>query len=325
MCENSVMGRTPKIILVALLVGCSGWGFFGHETINRMAVFTLPQEMISFYKHHLHYITMASVNPDRRRYAVKEEAPRHYIDLEDYGDSAAFTLPKDWRTAVQQIGMDSLQARGIAPWYIVQMFYQLREAFLLKHPDKILRCSAELGHYVSDANVPLHTTHNHNGQLTGQRGIHAFWESRLPELFSSEYNFFTGRAAYEPDVQQRAWEAVRKAHAAVDSVLDEERILNINHEGIKFNYETKGKQTVRVYSSAYARLYHDRLRGMVERQLRASIKMTGDLWYTAWVDAGQPDLRVLVNYRPTEEQLKARKEELAAWKEKNFRAREHEN
>ncbi len=26
------------------------WGFFGHKRINRMAVFTLPPEMMVFYK-----------------------------------------------------------------------------------------------------------------------------------------------------------------------------------------------------------------------------------------------------------------------------------
>ncbi|MGC6428813.1 MAG: hypothetical protein ACON4Y_05945 [Flavobacteriales bacterium] len=56
--------------------------------------------------------------------------------------------------------------------------------------EQILFICSDLGHYIADANVPLHTTINYDGQLTGQKGIHAFWESRLPELFSSEYNFF---------------------------------------------------------------------------------------------------------------------------------------
>ena len=54
--------------------------------------------MIGFYKRNLDYIISASVNPDRRRYAVKEEAPRHYIDLDEYGDSAAWK-PRNVRDA----------------------------------------------------------------------------------------------------------------------------------------------------------------------------------------------------------------------------------
>ena len=57
---------------------------------------------------------------------------------------------------------------------------------------RILRISAEIGHYIGDAHVPLHTTENYNGQLSGQEGIHAFWESRLPEMFSDEFDFFVG-------------------------------------------------------------------------------------------------------------------------------------
>jgi hypothetical protein len=317
------MSSTVKVLLVLSVFASMGWGFFGHETINRLSVFSLPPEMITFYKRHIDYLVEASVNPDKRRYAVKEEAPRHYIDLDSYGDSAR-NLPKYWNAAVARIGEDSLMKHGIVPWHIAFMTEKLREAFFIRDPDRILRLSAELAHYVADANVPLHTTRNHNGQLTNQHGIHGFWESRLPELFYRQYNFYVGKATYEPDVSRRAWEAVFRAHAAVDSVLTEDRILSINHSSKKYNYETRGKQTIRVFSEDYSRLYHQRLHGMVERQMRASIRMTADLWFTAWVDAGQPDLRGLIDYRPTAEELRKRKEEWDGWKLRNYSAREHE-
>jgi hypothetical protein len=312
-----------KAILFLCPLLCMGWGFFGHQKINRLAVFTLPPEMIGFYKKNIQYITEVATYPDRRRYSVPGEAPRHYIDFEDYGDSALTKLPKYWKEATEQFCEDTLNKRGIVPWHIAHEFNRLKEAFLLNDPRKILRVSAELGHYVADANVPLHTTRNHNGQLTGQMGIHAFWESRLPELFFGEYDFFVGPACHVDDPQAAAWEAVRRAHALVDTVLSEERKLSENFDS-KFNYEAKGKQTVKVYSVAYSRKYHELLAGMVERQLRASIKMTGDLWYTAWVDAGQPDLRQLMMDSPTEEEIKKREEELLLWKKRNLATRQHE-
>lgn len=313
-----------KVLLLSMVVMNSGWGFFGHEAINRLAVFALPGEMIVFYKRHIDYLAEASVNPDRRRYAVKEEGPRHYIDLDSYGDSAMVLLPKYWEEAVNKLGEDTLVAHGIVPWHIVRITNQLKEAFFIHDADRILKCSAELGHYVADANVPLHTTRNHNGQLTGQHGIHGFWESRLPELFSAQYDFVVGKAAYVPDVQQRAWDAVTRAHQGVDSVLDLERILAINHSNIRYNYETKGKQTVRVYSVDYSTKYHEMLRGMVERQMRASVKMTADLWFTAWVDAGQPDLRRLLDYHPSAGEIRKRKQELEQWNQQLFKSRDHE-
>ncbi|HZX74578.1 MAG TPA: S1/P1 Nuclease, partial [Cyclobacteriaceae bacterium] len=63
------MPRFLKASLIFILILNSSWGFFGHEKINRLAVFTLPPEMIGFYKKNIQYLTEASVNPDRRRYA----------------------------------------------------------------------------------------------------------------------------------------------------------------------------------------------------------------------------------------------------------------
>jgi hypothetical protein len=302
---------------------CSSWGFYSHQKINRLAVFTLPTAMSPFYKKNIAYLTEAATHPDNRRYAVPDEAPRHFIDMDVYGDSAKFILPKYWRDAVEKYGEDSLKKHGIVPWHIVRMFNQLKDAFLISDPQAILRCSAELGHYVADANVPLHATRNYNGQLTGQNGIHALWESRLPELFFDRYDFFVGKAEYIADPQAAAWAAVYRSSSLVDSVLTEERLLT-DASPIKFNYESKGKQTIKVYSVPFSKSYHVRLDGMVERRLRSSIKMVGDLWYTAWVDAGQPDLKKLMSYFPTEKELAGRREELKKWKEKNFKVREHE-
>jgi hypothetical protein len=279
--------------------------------------------MSPFYKKNIHYIVEASVYPDQRRYAVAEEGPRHYIDLDDYGDSIQH-LPKYWNDAVEKLGNDSLMAHGIVPWHTYRVFLQLREAFMVGDPQRILRLSAELGHYVADAHVPLHTTSNHNGQKTDQHGIHGLWESRLPELYFIHYDFFVGSATYTPDVQAAMWNVVLHSHACVDSVLTFEKDLSKKELSRKYSFETRGKQTVKVYSERYSRLYHVALDGMVERRMRRSVKMVGDLWYTAWVEAGQPDLRKLVNYRPTEEELSERKREMEQWNEKRYLSREED-
>lgn len=308
----------------AFVVLLSSWGFFGHENINRLAIFTLPGEMILFYKKHIREIEESSVNPDRRRYAVPDEAPRHFIDLDDYGDSAQFILPRYWNDAVNKIGEDSLMAHGIIPWHITRMYHRLRDAFLVGDPAQIIRVSSELGHYVADAHVPLHTTSNYNGQKTGQHGIHGLWESRLPELFFNDYDLLTGQALYVDNVQAEAWNIVMTAHRSVDSVLAIEREISRLHADIRYSFETKSRQTIKVYSFEYSKTYHELLRGMVERQMRASIKMVGSLWYTAWIDAGRPDLKKLVDHEPSPEEIQARREELSRWKEGQLKVRPHE-
>lgn len=306
----------PTFLLLTISLISSGfhWGFFAHKHINRLAVFILPPEMISFYKENIDYITEAAVNPDKRRMAMADEGPRHYIDADHYGDSVWTALPKYWKAAVGKYSEDTLTAHGILPWHVQTMCHRLRDAFLMKDPSRILRISAELGHYVADAHVPLHTTQNYNGQFTGQEGIHGFWESRLPELFAGQYNFFVGKADYIPDVQGQVWKAIATANHQVDSVLTLEKRLTAKMEDRKYAFEERGKQLIRVYTREFSEAYHDLLTSMVERQMRASIKMTGDLWYTAWIDAGQPDLKALVGYKPTEEELRKRREEVEQWK-----------
>ncbi|MCC9136553.1 zinc dependent phospholipase C family protein [Pontibacter silvestris] len=305
-----------RIILFSLLITLSlpqigyTWGFFAHQRINRLAVFALPPEMVGFYKMHIRYVTENAVNPDRRRYAVEYEAPRHYIDLDVYGDSALYKMPRFWQQAVEKYSEDTLQTYGIVPWHISLMKYQLTQAFKERNLDRILRLSTEIGHYIADAAVPLHTTQNYNGQLTGQRGIHAFWETRLPELFSDNYDFFVGQAQYIEQPQIKAWELVTSAHQALDSVLTFERQLTQEFdEDKKYGFEVRNNLTTRVYSRDFSEAYRNRLNGQVERQMRLAIQTIASYWYTAWVDAGQPDLRTLTKEISVAEQERLKMEQ----------------
>ncbi|WP_018619218.1 zinc dependent phospholipase C family protein [Spirosoma luteum] len=299
------------------------WGFYAHQQINRLAVFTLPVEMLPFFKKHIDFLTDNAVNPDKRRYAVVGEAPRHFIDLDAYPDTLSATLPRYYKDATDKYGADTLALHGLVPWQIQLTKYQLTEAFKQRDVRRILRVAADLGHYIADANVPLHTTRNYNGQFTGQQGIHGFWESRLPELFSTGFDFLTGQAEYIESPQKAAWRAVFNANAALDSVLTfEQRLTSEMGETRKFGFEERNGITTKVYSADFSRQYHDQLRGQVERQMRASVRMVGDFWYTAWVDAGQPDLKVLARYQPTEEEKQEEAVEKKSWLKRLFSARE---
>lgn len=268
-----------------------GWGFWAHKRINRIAVFTLPPEMIGFYKKHIEYITDHAVDPDKRRYAVKEEGARHYIDIDHYGKNPFDSMPENWKAAKARYTEDTLLAYGINPWYIETMHYKLINAFKEKNVVNIMRFSSDIGHYIGDAHVPLHTSENYNGQLTNQHGIHGLWESRIPELSGEQYDYFVGKASYIRNPIKEAWRYIKDSNAAVDSVLLIEEQLNKETpvDG-KYSFEQKGNASVRVYSSEYSGNYNSRLNNMAERRMRAAILAVGSFWYTAWVNAGQPDL-----------------------------------
>jgi hypothetical protein len=290
------MNRNFKIIFVflflsSILYATIPWGFYAHKRVNRYAVFTLPEELVGFYKKHIDHLTEHAVDADKRRYAIKEEAPRHYIDIDHYGEDPFQIMPRKWTDAVEKFSEDTLLAYGIVPWHIQTVYNRLVKAFEEKDIDYILKNSADLGHYVSDAHVPLHTTENYNGQLTNQKGIHAFWESRLPELFADDYDYLVGTAEYQYSVLEVAWQAVESSFNALDSVLLFEKELSQKFEQDKqYSYEKRGTKTIKVKSADFSLAYHTKLDGMVERRLRLSITTIGNLWYSAWVDAGQPIL-----------------------------------
>ena len=302
------------------------WGFYAHQKINYYAVFLLPPEMLVFYKPQLDFLYAHAVDPDKRRYAVTEEGPRHYIDLDHYGKFPFDSLPRNWEEAVAHYSEDSLNQHGIVPWWIMVMHRRLVKAFREKNTKLILRLSAEIGHYIADAHVPLHTSSNHNGQYTNQHGIHGFWESRVPELLADkEWDFFIGRASYLKNPQEFCWKTVLESAAAVDSVLKFEKELSRDvRSDRKYAFENRNGILVRQYSTYFSIRYDALLNGMIERRMRQSIFAVASFWYTAWIDAGQPDLSALREISFTEEDVKSFEELNRAWKAGGIKGREEE-
>ncbi|MEL6635796.1 MAG: zinc dependent phospholipase C family protein [Bacteroidota bacterium] len=381
------------LLLLSSSAWVEDWGFFGHRRINRLAVFTLPIDLIPMYKHHIEYLTEHSVDPDKRRYATKHEAVRHYIDLDHWGQYPFDNVPRTWSKTLQKytefyvrtetgdtlqlvdyqqtrqteetivwkgpalrslFGRDSLlldadwygrffyhnvisqyyeehwsiaadslrkvlererlppaiqeiwavdrfSEYGILPYHLVRMQRRLTEAFFQQNGPRILQLSAEIGHYLGDAHVPLHTTENYNGQLTNQLGIHAFWESRIPELFADEeFDYFVGRAEYISQPVDYYWGIVLESHGYVDSLLQiEQRLRRSFPEDQQFCYEERNGRTVRMECRQFAEAYHRALGDQVERRMRGAIHAVGSVWYTCWVDAGQPKVSEIFDLEPT--------------------------
>lgn len=310
------------IILLCTSLKSFCWGFYAHKIINYYAVFLLPPEMMVLYKKNLHFIREHAVDPDKRRYAVKGEGARHFIDIDRYGPPP-YKIPHKWKDALTKYPEDTLVTYGIVPWWINNMLQRLTGAFKSKDQVKILKLSAELGHYIGDSHVPLHACSNHNGQYTNQRGIHGFWESRIPELLAEKHwDFLVGKAVYIKDPQAFAWKRVEESAAAADSVLWLERKLNDSFPpGRKYAFETRSGIMVKQYSEEYSVAYNIMLGNMVERRLRQSIYAVASYWYTAWVNAGQPDLTKLVNTVFSDAEMKEFEELNLKWKNESLKGR----
>jgi hypothetical protein len=197
---------------------------------------------------------------------------------------------------------------------------KLTKAFKDKHKSEILLLSADLAHYLGDANMPLHTSLNYDGQLTKQNGVHALWESRLPEEFGDTYNLNTREAKYIDDVTKETWRIIKTSHQLADSLLAADRqarLLVPEDKWYKKDEQgniVKTKFNTPIQSDEYAKAFHNALHGMVEEQLKTSITTVADFWYTAWVNAGKPDLSKLDNQELTKQNKGSLAKDYEAWK-----------
>lgn len=287
MSRRSVLG----VILLAAGVCCS-WGFPVHRHIHRAAVDALPPPLHGWFAQDVDWLSAHAVDADKRKHTVVREAPRHYVDLDAPALTCLDSLGRapSFREACAACSEDSLWAYGVLPWNVQWTYRRLVEAFDEKDKAAILRAAADLGHYVADAHVPLHTTLNYNGQLTGQKGIHGVWETRLPALFGEGYFLVVDAPDGWVDVKPWIWERVRESHGHVAQVLSEERKATLEGPDAQHVREQRGRTMSLERTPAWCAQYHGALGSMVEDQWRKSIQGVSALWWSAWLEAGQPDL-----------------------------------
>jgi hypothetical protein len=87
------------------------------------------------------------------------------------------------------------------------------------------------------------------------------------------------------------WKIVLHSNRLVDSVLLIEKQLSTEIPSDKqFCFGERGETIVRAQCEEYARSYSIAMQNMVERQMRSAVRVVGNAWFTAWVDAGQPQI-----------------------------------
>ncbi|GAB2959473.1 hypothetical protein GCM10027048_28600 [Hymenobacter coalescens] len=307
-----------SLALVLLVPAMSpGWGFFAHRTITQVAVYTLPGSMQNFYFRHMPQLVRQCTAPDERRNDDPTEESKHYIDMDHFGDNPFGLMPKAYEKAVAKYTADTLKKYGTVPWVVLEVKDRLTQAFKEGDTTAIVALSADLDHYVADAFVPLHTTENYDGQLTKQQGIHSLWESKLPELFISQYKLDSEKAEYLKDPQAAIWKVVQESYGFLGATFDIEAELNKKFTTEKkYTYSHKYGKTRRSYSDEFAKEYNKKVGGHVAYRLKGAPTMVASFWYTAWKDAGSPDLDKMMKpgklSKDEKEQFAA---QLKAWKD----------
>ncbi len=288
--------RLFPALMLFVLIAFSSWGFLMHRTLTQLSVYQLPKEMQPFFYQNMEALVKHSVRPDERRSKDSTEAPKHFIDLEGFGEEPAYQMPHDWKAAVVKYSEDSLVKYGFVPYWVIVMQERLTNAFRAQNSDSILFYATDLAHYIQDAHVPLHTTINYDGQLTDQKGLHSLWESVVPELTLESFDL-KGRkkARYIQNKEERIWDAVRGSFALVPGVLENEKAATKAFtDSTKYRWQKRNGKDVRYYTREFALAYAKLLGPTINQQALKAVDAVADFWYTAWVDAGKPDLQKLL-------------------------------
>lgn len=246
-------------------------------------------------------ITWAT-SADSRKHTDSLESERHYLDVDDVNAKLVQIWGLPWTDAHRQLlGEDSVanpRRFGVLPWELERAYRRLVRAMAPRDsscPDLeyVRRAAADLGHYLADAHVPLHTSGNYDGQRTGQRGIHALWETQAVEWMllrqhrtcpcSDPDSWF-----YDP--VWTPWEVIQESHSLASGVFEAHRQWDSLGQQDGFGFQRRGR-TLHLSPTPESLARWDSLTGGTTwpRYCRAAERIAAS-WHSAWEDAGRPEL-----------------------------------
>jgi hypothetical protein len=273
------MRNSTLFLLLLLLMAAplSAWGDKGHRVVSVLALRSLPTEPRAWFAGREDEVADHASDPDHWK-QDRKEGPRHFLDMEPYGDPER--LPRTLEEAQTRVGGDYYRL-GVVTWIIQDQWRDLVDAFRAGDPAKVAVATAILGHYIADAHVPLHTTVNHDGQLTGQRGVHSRWESDLVGRYVAVEDLTVLPARPDAAFLDRPWDWIQTAHALVPQLLEDDQEADRSTP-----MGSRGKQR----TQAYWMIFWAKQGPSVKQQLQLAGEHLGDAILNAWIAAGKPSV-----------------------------------
>jgi len=260
--------KTAIILLILSPLLLVRWGWQSHRFINAAAVDHLPPEM-SFFQDHRDYLSEHSIDPDT------DALPGyyHYIDIDAYPEFFAGTLPHTWQAMLDLYGQNTMEDNGIVPWVIEWWKNDLQT--LMENGDwaAVWQTAAELGHYVGDSHQALHLTLNYNGGSTGNYGIHSRYETTMINPHLDDIVLPDSMANYWPNPLDSVFNYIDQIYPVVALVMTADDAATAADAGHGSTY----------YNTLWAALGDTTI-----WTLNKAVMDLASVWYTAWVDAGNP-------------------------------------
>jgi len=287
--------------LVCVAAGLLSWGFAPHKQLHAKAWSYLPGALKQSWGWNPDPLIQGATAADSRKHTDSLEAERHYLDLDDLRDDSLDIWGLPWFRAERIIlGKDSISSSrrfGVLPWELERAYHRLVRAWnpgngQAPRMEQVIRAASDLGHYIADAHVPLHTTGNYNGQRTGQLGIHALWETQALEWML--WNEKRHCPCYDPtrslpyDPVWTPWEIIAESHAMLPELLAAHHLWKDTCQTQGYGFQRRGR-TLQVTPTPAALALWDSLTQQTTwpRFCLASQRISA-AWFAAWVEAGRP-------------------------------------
>ena len=263
------------VILITLAGPGFAWGPTAHRIANSNAVDTLPPEIRSFFESNRRFLVEHANDPDEWMKKDLYERKRHYIYLDKYGIFPYLDLPHSFKDATFKHGTRRINRDGLLPWHVGEFSLRLTNALKEQKWEDAKLAAAALGHYVADTRDPLNTTQNYDGQLVGQSGLEVRFGSTLIDRTQGFMMFRPAPAGKIEDPTEYAFQAVIESNSWVNQIL-------------------LGDWRARLGLTDYHDEYYDRFNAAIgtiaARELNNAAHDAGSYWYTAWLNAGRPQL-----------------------------------
>jgi hypothetical protein len=270
--------RAACIALALLLVSPAPswtWGSATHHYIAQNYSKHLPPYMDGLQAYD-GVVDAHVTDPDSRRPYTPGEEFRHYIDIDHYPEFLAGTLPHDRAVLEARYGAQTVLEVGIVPWAVAEVVATLAQRFQAAQWDAAALTIADLCHYVGDATQPLHCTQNYNGQLTGNSGIHARYESTMMSGHIGDLNTPVMPVVNYASPVDAMFGIISGSWDEVDAVLQADNAAKTASGGS--------------YNSVYYASLWSNTGSFTRTRIDSATVATASLVYTAWVNAGRPPI-----------------------------------
>jgi hypothetical protein len=268
------MRRRCGLLLAVLVLGplpAYAWGPLVHQVVTDKAIDTLPKELKGFYKDHR--FEMPTLAPDAE--PPGEEGPERRFAVDTLLPYPFTELPRSEAALEQRFGAEKA-AIGRLPWLIQESYARLLEAFRAGDKARIVEESDLLASLVTDLRNPLALTGNADGQQTGQHGLWIRWSTRFPEAAQKALKLDTDAAHYLDDPREYVFSIINGTYIWVDNILYQEELARRGKSG---------------YTEIYFAALAERSSAILRAHLSEAANDVGSYWYTAWTDAGRPELK----------------------------------